>query len=195
MAEVNENIADLKGVEVERSSVRVYNDSLYFAPIIGYTGKVQEDQLAGAQRGVASVRGGEGPAAGCRGQIRPKRRGWAGPGIEKSLELELQGEKGFARMYVDNMGRPREVIEQTDPKAGNDIYLTIDRDLQIGIYKLIEQQLAGILTAKLVNEDLDPNVRVGLLQAYDPHQGRLLPADQQQRALPAGHGGGGCRAH
>ena len=46
MAEINENIADLQGVEVERSSVRVYNNSLYFAPIIGYTGKVQEDQLA-----------------------------------------------------------------------------------------------------------------------------------------------------
>ena len=45
MTEINENIADLKGVSVEQSSVRKYNDSLFFAPIIGYTGKVQEDQL------------------------------------------------------------------------------------------------------------------------------------------------------
>ena len=48
-------------------------------------------------------------------------------------------------MYVDNMGRPREVIEQQDAKAGNDVYLTIDRDLQIATYKLMEQQLAGII--------------------------------------------------
>ena len=45
MTEINENAADLKGVSIEPSSIRVYNDSLYFAPIIGYTGKVQEDQI------------------------------------------------------------------------------------------------------------------------------------------------------
>lgn len=44
MTEINENAADLKGVSVEESYIRVYNDSLYFAPIIGYTGKVQEDR-------------------------------------------------------------------------------------------------------------------------------------------------------
>lgn len=46
MVEINENAADLKGVKVEQSYVRKYEDSIYFAPIIGYTGKVQEDQLS-----------------------------------------------------------------------------------------------------------------------------------------------------
>lgn len=36
------------------------------------------------------------------------------------------------------------------------MYLTIDRDLQIATYKLMEQQLAGIITKFLVNEDVDP---------------------------------------
>ena len=31
MTEINENAADLKGVSIEPSSIRVYNDSLYFA--------------------------------------------------------------------------------------------------------------------------------------------------------------------
>ena len=65
-------------------------------------------------------------------------------------------------MYVDNMGRPREIIEKTDAKAGDDVYLTIDRDLQIAIYKLIEQQLAGIISYHLQYDDLDPN------KTYDP---------------------------
>lgn len=39
-------------------------------------------------------------------------------GIEQYMELDLQGEKGYTKMYVDNMGRPREVIEQQDAKAG-----------------------------------------------------------------------------
>ena len=58
-------------------------------------------------------------------------------------------------MYVDSTGRIVEIVEKTDPKAGNDVYLTIDRDLQIGIYNLLEQQLAGIITNKLVNRDLE----------------------------------------
>ena len=156
MTEINENAADLKGVSIEQSSIRVYNDSLYFAPIIGYTGKVQEDQIhnlnenwRASQNTVSSESADEVEKYDLNdivGRI----------GIEKSMELELQGEKGYTRMYVDNMGRPREIIEQQDAQAGNDIYLTIDRDLQIATYNLVEQQLAGIITKFLVNEDIDP---------------------------------------
>ncbi len=57
-------------------------------------------------------------------------------------------------MYTDNVGHIIEVVSKTDPQAGNDIYLTLDRDLQIGIYHILEQQLAGIIADKLVNRDL-----------------------------------------
>ncbi len=156
MTEINENAADLKGVSIEQSSIRVYNDSLYFAPIIGYTGKVQEDQINNlnenwrASQNAASSEAADGVEKYDLNDIVGRI------GIEKSMELELQGEKGYTRMYVDNMGRPREIIEQQDAQAGNDIYLTIDRDLQIATYNLVEQQLAGIITKFLVNEDIDP---------------------------------------
>lgn len=156
MTEINENAADLKGVSIEQSSIRVYNDSLYFAPIIGYTGKVQEDQIDNlnenwrVSQNTASSEAADGVEKYDLNDIVGRI------GIEKSMELELQGEKGYTRMYVDNMGRPREIIEQQDAQAGNDIYLTIDRDLQIATYNLVEQQLAGIITKFLVNEDIDP---------------------------------------
>lgn len=154
MMEINENIAKLKGVNVEQTSVRVYEDSLYFAPIIGYTGKVQEEQIAEfneqwRQSEEAKALPEDSPDKYDLNDIVGRT------GIEKSMELELQGEKGYSRMYVDNMGRPREIIQQTDAKAGDDVYLTIDRDLQIAIYNLIEKQLAGILAHQLVNEDVD----------------------------------------
>ncbi|MDU3397982.1 MAG: penicillin-binding transpeptidase domain-containing protein, partial [Clostridiales bacterium] len=154
MMEINENIADLKGVAVEQSSIRKYNDSLYFAPIIGYTGKVQEEQIADLNEQWRQSEGEKG-LTGDTAEKYDLNDIVGRTGIEKSLELELQGEKGYSRMYVDNMGRPREMIQQTDAKAGNDVYLTIDRDLQIAIYNLIEKQLAGILAHQLVNEDVD----------------------------------------
>lgn len=155
MTEINENTADLKGVSIEQSSVRKYNDSLYFAPIIGYTGKVQEDQIDELNQEWRKTNEASGlPSDAAKYDLNDVV---GRTGIEKSMELELQGVKGYSKMYVDNMGRPREIIDKTDAKAGDDVYLTIDHDLQIATYKLIEQQLAGIITYWLRNEDLDPN--------------------------------------
>lgn len=159
MAEINENVGSLKGVDVAQSSVRKYESSIYFAPIIGYTGKVQEDQLTELNEQWRQSEEAEGLPEDADDKY-DLNDVVGRTGIEKSMELELQGEKGFSRMYVDNMGRPREIIDQKDPQAGNDIYLTIDRDLTIGIYNLIERQLAGILLAQLTEEDLDPNIKV-----------------------------------
>ncbi len=139
MTDVLENSADLKGVNIDKSTLRVYNDSIYFAPIIGYIGKVWEDELQGLREINPDY-----DLTDLVGKI----------GIEASMEAELQGEKGSQTMYVDSQGRIIEIVDQTSPKAGDDIYLTIDRDLQIGVYHLLEQQLAGIITDKLVNRDL-----------------------------------------
>lgn len=141
VVEVMENIADLQGVNIEESSVRVYNDSIYFAAIIGYTGKVQKERLEELQQSNPDY-----DINDSVGLI----------GIESSMELELQGKKGYQVVNVDNRGRIREIKEEVAPVAGHDIYLTLDADLQKGIYHLIEQQLAGILVNKLVLED-EPN--------------------------------------
>ncbi len=141
VAEVMENTADLQGVSIEESSVRVYNDSIYFASIIGYTGKMQTDRLEELQK--------SNPDYDINDTVGLS-------GIEASMELELQGTKGYRVVSVDNRGRVQEELEREDATAGNDVYLTVDSDLQKGIYHLIEQQLAGILVSKLVMED-DPN--------------------------------------
>lgn len=139
VAEIMEHSADLKGVGIEESTIRVYNDSIYFAPIIGYTGKMQEDRLEELQK--------ENPEYELSDVV-------GRTGIEASMELELQGKKGYRNIIVDNVGNVIETVSETQPTTGNDIYLTIDRDLQIGIYHLIEQQLAGVLVQQLVNEDV-----------------------------------------
>lgn len=140
MADISEHMADLQGVNIEESTIRIYNDSVYFAPIIGYTGKVQEDQLDELQKHDENYR-----LTDVVGRI----------GIESSMEYELQGKKGVKNMYVDNKGRILKVEDDaTEPVAGNDISLTIDWELQVGIYNIIEQQLAGILTNKLVNREV-----------------------------------------
>ena len=140
VADLMEHTAELKGVEVAETTIRRYNDAVYFAPIIGYTGKVQEDQLEELKK---------------TNQEYELSDIVGRTGIEASMELELQGHKGYKNLVVNNVGNVMQVLSETQASTGNDIYLTIDRDLQIGIYHLIEQQLAGIVSKALVNQDVD----------------------------------------
>ena len=71
------------------------------------------------------------------------------------------------------MGRIRETKDETDASAGNDVYLTLNADLQKGIYHLIEQSLAGVLIKTIVNGDYQTgsttdgsNMKIPVKDAY-----------------------------
>lgn len=49
VAAVQENQNELQGADVEQSSRRIYTDSIYFAPIIGYIGKASSEELEALQ--------------------------------------------------------------------------------------------------------------------------------------------------
>ncbi len=136
VAAIKENSDTLQGVGIEVNTLRVYNDSQYFAHIIGYTGNASPDDLAELASSSHDYNG-----ADMVGKS----------GIEKSMEEYLQGEKGKDAIYVDNMGKVIDTISHVDPKAGNDVYLSIDADLQKAVYNMLEQKLAGILVSKIVN--------------------------------------------
>ncbi len=136
IAAVMENSDVLAGVSIAEDTVRKYVDSVYFSNIIGYTGKISQEELAEYQAMGESYLGSD---------IVGKT------GIEESMELKLKGSRGSEIVYVDNRGRVIETAERTEPTAGNDIYLTIDKDLQEAAYHILEQKIAGILMDKIKN--------------------------------------------
>lgn len=157
VAAVQENKNELTGVDVEESSIRVYPDSEYFAPIIGYIGKASADELEELQEVNEDYE---------LNDLVGKA------GIEQYMETELQGKKGYEKMYVDSVGRVLEVTEQESPEPGNDVYLTIDKDLQIASYHILEQKLAGILLEKITNSkyyvpDSTPSATEITIPIYD----------------------------
>lgn len=139
VAAIKENMADLHGVSVQEETIRKYNDSIYFAHIIGYTGKVDSDTLAELQQENSDY---------SQNDIVGKA------GIEEYMELKLHGSKGMQTVYVDSVGTILDVADITLPVAGDDVYLTIDADLSIAIYKELERYLASILSIKIVNRDV-----------------------------------------
>ena len=74
------------------------------------------------------------------------------------MDEVLQGTKGQTQYYVDSVGKVTETVSSKDPEAGNDVYLTIDKDLQEQTYQLIEEKLAGIVLSKLRDQmNYDPS--------------------------------------
>lgn len=136
VAMVMENADRLEGVSVTEDTVRKYVDPIYYSHIIGYIGKISNDEYD---------------------DLKEKRDDYAltdivgKAGIEQYMETTLQGNKGRETVYVDNVGKVIESSNRTEPTAGNDVYLTIDKDLQKAVYHLVEQKIAGILVSKIQN--------------------------------------------
>lgn len=57
--------------------------------------------------------------------------------------------KGSETVYVDSLGKVMETTERIEPQAGNDVYLSIDKDLQEAVYNLLEQEIAEFYILKL----------------------------------------------
>lgn len=136
VAYISENSYRLQGVEVVEDTIRRYNHSEYFAAIIGYTGKIsaEEYEALSAESDEYTLNDVIGKA-----------------GIEQVMETVLQGSKGYEKLYVDYLGKTIEIIDREEPTAGNDVYLSIDADLTIAAYDLLEQEIAGIVYSNIEN--------------------------------------------
>lgn len=134
VAYMNEHSDTLTGVTIEEDTIRKYNDAEYFASIIGYTGKISTDEYE-----ELSVKDETYTTNDIVGKA----------GLEQYYESYLRGINGEKEVYVNNVGKITEVISSTDPSAGNDLYLSIDKNLQEATYKLLEQEIAGIVYSKI----------------------------------------------
>lgn len=138
IAAIEENSSSLLGVEIKQMSKREYYDSLYFSHIIGYTGTVNEDEMENLNDGLEEAQYNTSDYIGKTG-------------IEKELDSILRGEKGKVNLSLDSSGKVISTETLTNPTAGSDIYLTLDRELQIALYHILENNIAAILRSKIVN--------------------------------------------
>lgn len=143
VAYIRESNNELPGVDVLAESVREYYGGEAFAHILGYTGNISAEELSNmpedTEYTISSIIGKS--------------------GIEQEMEEVLQGKDGYEEFNVDNVGRIiGEPIKRVEPVAGNDVYLSIDKDLQIETYNILERQIADILLANIINaKEFDRN--------------------------------------
>lgn len=136
VAAIEENKTALQGIDVVEDSIRKYVEDESMGPILGYTGKASAEELE---------------------ELREQNPNYSNDavigkaGIEQYMELTLQGTDGEETVSVDNLGKVLKIDENTrlSPVAGNDVYLTLDKDWQSAIYQILKQRVAGILLSKL----------------------------------------------
>lgn len=166
LATIKENPDIYYGIDVVADSLREYNYGKYFSHIIGYTGTISEDQIDELNKGKAKD-----------DRSRYDNNDIVGKaGIEQSMESYLQGVKGHREVFVNNLGQILEETNRIEPKAGNNIYLTIDTKLQKYAYDTLEEHLARILC-----EHLTPSTSTGTIK------NRLVPIYQAYFALIDNH--------
>lgn len=137
VAYILENNQSLTGIDIGEDWDRVYTGGEAFSHILGYTGKISSEEMeryadSGRSYTVDSVVGKS--------------------GIEQYLEDELQGIDGERQIVVNNVGKivgEEKIIKES--VSGKDVYLSIDKDLQITVYRILEQSLAGIIASNLIN--------------------------------------------
>lgn len=155
---LKENSSKFPGVEVVDVYLRKYNFGVLASHLLGYTGEISEDMLKSEKYG-DGYDGGD--------QI-------GHTGLEEAYESLLKGKKGKIIYEVDPLGRPVNILEETSPTCGNDLYLTIDIDLQQFVEKILYQSIEEVRLKK--DEETDEYYRVpgGAVVILDPKNGQVL---------------------
>lgn len=129
VAAIMENQYDISGVDIKQDTIRVYEGGEACSSILGYTGTISSEELKERDDSKLTINSIVGKS-----------------GMEQYLDQVLQGRDGKKEVYVDNTGRTTQdlgVIQQ--PRAGKDVYLSIDVELQKKTYEALERKIADIL--------------------------------------------------
>lgn len=114
------------GVALEARWVRSYPQNETAAHVMGFVGRISEDDEDRLDR--------EGRLGNYRGTFVMGKKG-----IEKTWEQTLHGRTGVEEVEVTASGRPVRVLSRDDPRPGSSLQLSLD----VGLQQLAEAQFAG----------------------------------------------------
>ncbi|MCK6547421.1 penicillin-binding protein 2 [Myxococcota bacterium] len=173
-------LGDLPGVAVRTSKSRHYELGPMAAHLLGYVNELSPKELESRREDGYRI-----------GDVVGRR------GVEKAFEQSLRGVDGKEAVVVDSKGRlqesrfaaqlQEELGEDEAPRAGDRVYLTIDKDLQIAAEKafpgragatVVLEVNTGRILAITSTPTFDPNLVTGF---FDPREKKRLDENKQLR--------------
>jgi penicillin-binding protein 2 len=123
--QIEEQRLDLPGVIYSILPSRFSPSGVRLSQVLGYVREIDREVLKQVEQ---------------LGYKKGDLIGWRG--VERQYEYILRGNRGYNFIQVDALGREVSALHDRQdilPEPGNDLYLTIDRDLQILIESLMEK--------------------------------------------------------
>ena len=130
---LREELPAMPGVQVIVEPVRRYPYGELLAAVLGYTGRVDEEDYRELRDD---------------GYLATDRLGKAG--VEAAYERYLRGELGARQVEKDASGREIRTLEELAASPGNDLFLSIDLDLQHKATELTQAVANGGQAAAIV---------------------------------------------
>lgn len=129
VARIEEHRLDLPGVVIDVQPVRDYPLGDLLAPVLGYVGEIEQEQLE-----------------------KNKDKGYqmgdnfGKTGLENQYEEYLKGKRGARLVEVDALGRPVRDLGMEPPTPGNNLVLTVDSRLQRAAQDALAKGIANAVT-------------------------------------------------
>lgn len=117
---------EFPGFSIQNNPIREYKDALIFSHILGYTGKINDQELQEHKDGNYILNDYIGKT-----------------GIEYTYEKDLKGINGKKQIEVDARGVVKSSLGEIAPVAGSSLVLNIDAELQKVIYQEIVKRNPG----------------------------------------------------
>ncbi|MFH0819842.1 MAG: penicillin-binding protein 2 [bacterium] len=139
----------LTGFDLNTASVRDYLTTKSLAHALGYTGRINKEEL--------------------KSHPDYEFNDYIGKtGLEFYYEKQLRGVPGLTQIEVDALGREKKVIAQQEPVAGNNLILSIDQKLQQKMEEVVTSHLKKINKRKAAVVILNPKTGEVLALASFP---------------------------
>lgn len=149
VVKLEENRQELAGVLITVEPLRYYPGGDLAGHLLGYIHSISEQEIAQAD-GTYSINSLIGKS-----------------GIEKQYESVLRGKDGARRVEVDATGRPVRELVTLEPEQGNNIYLSIDYELQQVLDKSMKKTLEEL-------QKTYPKAKVGSAVVLNVRTGEVL---------------------
>ena len=148
VARVAVNAHELPGITLDAGLLRAYPAGPLTAHLLGYVGPVSKDELNGD------------PLL----ELPDFRHGKNG--IERLYNDVLRGEAGVSRFEVNALGREIKEFDRRDGKAGTDLELTLDLDLQRFVFERLAQERSA--SAVVLDVHTGEVLALSSVPTYDP---------------------------
>lgn len=142
--------SELPGMIIEIEMKRHYPLGAATAHLLGYLGKINEEQLKNPSY-----------------QNIPPYFMVGQSGIEKIFDTKLRGIFGEKIVEVDALGRELKLLKEIQPYKGEDLYLTVDFFLQQAAYEVLKDLTAAFVAMK---PDTGEILAMVSTPAFDPNK-------------------------